>query len=185
MMAGMSIDMFIEPGNDPRTDPPGEGGELATLTGFLDWYRKTLELKCSGLDAEALARRSVEPSKMSLLGLVRHMSDVERGWFRWFMAGEDVPDRFSSKSDPDGDWDGAKPDPAVVEEAWAAWREEVAFAEQFVAAAPGLDLIGKRVDSGRGKLSLRWVLTHMVEEYARHIGHADLLRERIDGAVGQ
>jgi uncharacterized damage-inducible protein DinB len=185
MMAGMSIDMFIEPDKDPRTDPPGEGGELATLTGFLDWYRKTLELKCSGLDAEALARRSVEPSKMSLLGLVRHMSDVERGWFRWFMAGEDVPDRFSSKSDPDGDWDGAKPDPAVVEEAWAAWREEVAFAEQFVAAAPGLDLIGKRVDSGRGKLSLRWVLTHMVEEYARHIGHADLLRERIDGAVGQ
>lgn len=185
MMAGMSIDMLIEPGKDPRTDPPGEGGELATLTGFLDWYRKTLELKCSGLDAEALARRSVEPSKMSLLGLVRHMSDVERGWFRWFMAGEDVPDRFSSKSDPDGDWDGAKPDPAVVEEAWAAWREEVAFAEQFVAAAPGLDLIGKRVDSGRGKLSLRWVLTHMVEEYARHIGHADLLRERIDGAVGQ
>jgi uncharacterized damage-inducible protein DinB len=181
----MSIDMFIEPGKDPRTDPPGEGSELVTLTGFLDWYRKTLELKCSGLDAEALARRSVEPSKMSLLGLIRHMADVERGWFRWFMAGEDVPDRYSSKADPDGDWDGAKPDPAVVEDAWRAWREEVAFAEQFVAAAPGLDLAGKRVGSRRGKLSLRWVLTHMVEEYARHIGHADLIRERIDGAVGQ
>jgi hypothetical protein len=101
------------------------------------------------------------------------------------MAGEDVPDRYSSKEDPDGDWDGAKPDPAVVEEAWSAWREEVAFAERFVAAAPGLDLIGKREDSWRGKLSLRWVLIHMVEEYARHIGHADLIRERIDGAVGQ
>jgi uncharacterized damage-inducible protein DinB len=185
MMAGMSIDMFIEPGKDPRTDPPGDGSELATLTGFLDWYRKTLQLKCSGLDAEALARRSVEPSKMSLLGLIRHMADVERGWFRWFMAGEDVPDRYSSKADPDGDWDGAEPDPAVVEEAWQAWREEVAFAEQFVAAAPGLGLAGKRVDSWRGKLSLRWVLTHVLEEYARHIGHADLIRERIDGAVGQ
>jgi uncharacterized damage-inducible protein DinB len=185
MMAGMSIDMFIDPDKDPRTDPPGEGSELATLTGFLDYYRKTLELKCSGLDAEALARRSVEPSKMSLLGLVRHMSDVERGWFRWFMAGEDVPDRFSSPEDRDGDWDGAKPDPAVVEEAWQAWREEVAFAERFVAAAPSLEITGQRDDKWRGKLSLRWVLTHMVEEYARHIGHADLIRERIDGAVGQ
>ncbi len=181
----MSIDMFIEPDKDPRTDPPGDGSELATLTGFLDWYRKTLELKCSGLDAEALARRSVEPSKMSLLGLIRHMADVERGWFRWFMAGEDVPDRYSSKADPDGDWDGAKPEPAVVEEAWQAWREEVAFADRFVAAAPSLDVTGQREDVPRGKLSLRWVLTHMVEEYARHIGHADLIRERIDGAVGQ
>jgi uncharacterized damage-inducible protein DinB len=184
-MAGMSIDMFIEPGKDPRTDPPGEASELVTLLGYLDWYRKTLELKCSGLDAEALARRSVEPSKMSLLGLVRHMSDVERGWFRWFMAGEDVPDRFSSPEDRDGDWDGAKPDPAVVDEAWQAWREEVAFAERFVAAAPSLEITGQRDDKWRGKLSLRWVLNHMIEEYARHIGHADLIRERIDGAVGQ
>jgi uncharacterized damage-inducible protein DinB len=185
MMAAMSIDMFIDPAEDPRTDPPGQGSELATLTGFLDWYRKTLELKCSGLDAEALARRSVEPSSMSLLGLVRHMADVERGWFRWFMDGQDAPELFSSKEDPDGDWDGARPDPVLVEQAWQAWREEVAFADQFVAAAPGLELTGKREDTWRGKLSLRWVLTHMVEEYARHIGHADLLRERIDGAVGQ
>jgi uncharacterized damage-inducible protein DinB len=185
MMAGMSIDMFIEPDRDPRTDPPGQGNELATLTGYLDWYRKTLELKCSGLDAAALARRSAEPSKMSLLGLVRHMADVERGWFRWFMAGQDAQDRFSSSVDVDGDWDGARGDPAVVEEAWRAWREEVAFAEQFVAAAPSLEITGARADKWRGKLSLRWVLNHMIEEYARHIGHADLLRERIDGAVGQ
>jgi uncharacterized damage-inducible protein DinB len=185
MMTAMSIDMFIDPAEDPRTDPPGQGSELATLTGFLDWYRKTLELKCSGLDAEALARRSVEPSSMSLLGLVRHMADVERGWFRRFMDGQDAPDLFSSKEDPDGDWDGARPDPVLVEQAWQAWREEVAFADQFVAAAPGLELTGKREDMWRRKLSLRWVLTHMVEEYARHVGHADLLRERIDGAVGQ
>lgn len=181
----MSIDMFIDPAQDPRTDPPGQGSELATLTGYLDWYRKTLELKCSGLDAAALATRSVEPSKMSLLGLVRHMADVERNWFRRFMAGQDAQDRFSSTSDPDGDWDGARPDPALIEEAWRAWREEVTFADQFVAAAPDLDLVGQRTDSWRGKVSLRWVLTHMVEEYARHIGHADLIRERIDGAVGQ
>jgi hypothetical protein len=109
---------------------------------------------------------------MSLLGLVRHMADVERGWFRWFMAGQDAPDLFSSKDDPDGDWDGARADPVLVEQAWqawqawGAWREEVAFAEQFVAAAPGLELAGKREDTWRGKLSLRWVLTHMVEEYA-------------------
>jgi hypothetical protein len=101
------------------------------------------------------------------------------------MDGQDAPELFASKEDPDGDWDGARPDPVLVEQAWQAWREEVAFADQFVAAAPGLELAGKREDKWRGKLSLRWVLTHMVEEYARHIGHADLLRERIDGAVGQ
>lgn len=184
-MAGMSIDMFVEPDQDPRAEPPGQGSELVTLTGFLDWYRQTLVLKCAGLDAAALATRSVEPSKMSLLGLVRHLADVERHWFRRFMAGQDVPDRFSSAEDIDGDWDGAKPDPAVVEEAWRSWREEVAFAEQFVAAAPSLEIAGLREDKWRGKLSLRWVLTHMVEEYARHIGHADLIRERLDGAVGQ
>src|SRR5579859_7963486 len=140
MMAAMATtrraDMFTADGrpsdDDPREHGPRLGDERVTLAEALRCQRLTLELKCSGLDAEALARRSVEPSKMSLLGLVRHMSDVERGWFRWFMAGEDVPDRFSSPEDRDGDWDGAKPDPAVVEEAWQAWREEVAFAERFV-----------------------------------------------------
>jgi uncharacterized damage-inducible protein DinB len=185
MMAGMSIDMFIEPEKDPRTEPPTRGGERGTLAGFLRWHRETLELKCSGLDAAALAARSVEPSSMSLLGLVRHMADVERSWFRRFMAGQDAPYRFSSREDPDGDWDGARPDPAQVAEAWQAWREEIAFADEFVAAAPDLDMVGRRVDAWRGQMSLRWVLNHMIEEYARHNGHADLLRERIDGAVGQ
>jgi uncharacterized damage-inducible protein DinB len=122
---------------------------------------------------------------MSLLGLVRHMSDVERGWFRWFMAGEDIPDRFSSKDEPDGSFDGAVPDPQVVAEAWDAWREEVAWSERFVTEHPNLDLHGKRIDRWRGEMSLRWVLIHMIEEYARHNGHADLLRERIDGKLGQ
>jgi uncharacterized damage-inducible protein DinB len=185
MMAGMSIDMFIEPDKDPRTEPPTRGGELETLTGFLRWHRETLELKCSGLDAAALATRSVEPSSMSLLGLLRHMADVERSWFRRFMAGQDAPPLFYSKDDRDGEFDGARPDPALVAEAWRAWREEIAFADEFVAAAPGLDLVGQREDTWRGPMSLRWVLNHMIEEYARHNGHADLLRERIDGAVGQ
>ena len=185
MMAGMTIDMFIEPEQDPRPEPPTTGPERDTLTGFLGWHRSTLELKCSGLDAEALARQSVEPSSLSLLGLVRHMTEVERGWFRRLMAGQDAPPRYYSPEDPDGDFDNVRPDPAMVAEAWQAWREEIAFADQFVAAAPSLDLIGKREDKWRGPMSLRWVLNHMIEEYARHNGHADLLRERIDGAVGQ
>jgi uncharacterized damage-inducible protein DinB len=185
MMAGMTIDMFIEPEQDPRPEPPTTGPERDTLTGFLGWHRGTLELKCSGLDAEALARQSVEPSSLSLLGLVRHMTEVERGWFRRLMAGQDAPPRYYSPENPDGDFDNVRPDPAMVAEAWQAWREEIAFADQFVAAAPSLDLIGKREDKWRGPMSLRWVLNHMIEEYARHNGHADLLRERIDGAVGQ
>ena len=153
------------------------------LVSFLRWQRDTLQLKCSGLDAESMAKRSVEPSTMSLLGLVRHMAEVERNWFRRVMAGLDAPPRFYSESDPDGDFDGAAPDADVVAAAWDAWRDEVAFAEQFVAQAPDLDATGN--ERWRGAMSLRWVLLHMIEEYSRHNGHADLLRERIDGAVGQ
>ena len=153
------------------------------LLAFLRWKRDTLELKCSGLDAADLARRSVDPSTMSLLGLVRHMADVERTWFRRVMAGQDAPPHYYSDTNPDGEFDGAVPDPEVVAEAWNVWRAEVAFADQFVAEAPDLDVVGNH--SYLGAVSLRWVLVHMVEEYARHDGHADLLRERIDGRVGQ
>ena len=185
MMAGMPIEKFIEPDKDPRAEPPTAGSELATLTGFLGYHRATLELKCSGLDAEALARRSAEPSTLSLLGLVRHMADVERSWFRRLMAGQDAPPRFFSPEDRDGDFDNARPDPAVVAEAWQAWREEIAFADKFVAEAASLDVAGKREDPAREPITLRWVLCHMIEEYARHNGHADLLRQRIDGAAGE
>jgi uncharacterized damage-inducible protein DinB len=177
--------MFIDPEADPRPDPPGQGDERATLIGFLRWQRATLELKCAGLDAADLARRSVEPSTMSLLGLVRHLADVERGWFRRFLAGHDAPPHFWSPADRDGDFDGVQPDPELVAQAWRVWREEVAFAERFVADASDLDITGKAQNTDRGTLSLRWVLVHMVEEYARHNGHADLLRERIDGKLGQ
>jgi uncharacterized damage-inducible protein DinB len=180
---GMSIDMFVDPADDPRTDPPVRADERSTIVAFLRWQRGTLELKCSGLDAAELARRSVDPSTLSLLGLVRHMAEVERSWFRRVMAGQDAPPHFYSETDPDGDFDGAVPDPEVVAQAWSLWRAEVEFAERFVAEAPDLDVTGNH--RWHGAVSLRWVLAHMVEEYARHNGHADLLRQRIDGAVGQ
>jgi hypothetical protein len=105
------------------------------------------------------------------------MADVERSWFRRVMAG------LSSATERDGDFDGAVPDPEVVAQAWEVWRAEVAFADQFVAEAADLDVTGN--DSYFGAVSLRWVLVHMVEEYARHNGHADLLRQLTDGAVAQ
>lgn len=145
--------------------------------------RETFELKCAGLDPAALAIRAVEPSTLSLLGLIRHLAEVERIWFRKVMAGSDAPPHFYSDEQPDGDFDGAIAEPALIEEAWRTWREEVAFADRFVAEAPSLDMEGD--DPWEGATSLRWVLIHMVEEYARHNGHADLLRQRIDGTVGQ
>ncbi|WP_255954544.1 DinB family protein [Streptomyces odontomachi] len=153
------------------------------LTDSLKAQRTTLELKCAGVeDAATLSRRTVPPSTLSLLGLVRHLADVERRWFRCVLAGQDAPPLHSSPENLDEAFDGAVPDPAVVAAAWEAWREEVAFAERLVAEAPDLDVAG--TDAWRGKVSLRWVLIHMIEEYARHNGHADLIRERIDGAVG-
>jgi uncharacterized damage-inducible protein DinB len=175
-------DLFLDPAVDPRAGGPQLGDERATLNQYLRGQRLTLQVKCDGLDAGQLARRAVEPSTMSLLGLVRHLAEVERAWFRRRFAGLDVPKRYQSEADPDGDFNGAVADPAVVEEAWAAWREEVAFAEQF-AQDHDLDFVGS--DSAGEPVSLRELLVHMVEEYARHNGHADLLRERIDGRIGE
>ncbi|MGW2780330.1 DinB family protein [Streptomyces populi] len=174
-------DLFDGVDDARRFTGPTTGDERHMLIDVLRAQRSTLRLKCSGLGPE-LSLRSVEPSALSLLGLVRHLADVERRWFRQVLAGQDAPPLFSSTTDPDGDFDGATDDPQVVAAAWEAWRTEVAFAEQFVTKAPGLDIEGE--DSWRGTVSLRWVLIHMVEEYARHNGHADLLRERIDGAIG-
>jgi uncharacterized damage-inducible protein DinB len=175
-------DVFVDPASDPREGGASLGDERATLSEFLRGQRLTLQIKCEGLDAEQLARRSVEPSTLSLLGLVRHMADVERKWFRQRFAGQGVPTRYQSDAEPDGDFDGAVPDQAVVDEAWAAWHDEVAFAEQF-ARDTDLSFVGR--DGAGQPISLRELLVHMIEEYARHNGHADLLRERIDGRVGQ
>ena len=135
-------DVFIDPESDPREGGTSLGDERATLIEYLRGQRLTLQLKCEGLDAEQLARRSVEPSTLSLLGLVRHMAEVERKWFRQRFAGQDVPNRYQSDTEPDGDFDGAVADQAVVDEAWAAWRDEVAFAEQF-ARETDLSFVGR------------------------------------------
>jgi hypothetical protein len=180
--------MFLALEDDPREDGGAVSDERTALVEYLRAVRLTLEIKCSGLDAEALARRSVEPSTMSLLGLVRHLAEMERHAFRNVMAGEGVPRLFCTDTDRDGDFDGAVADPQVVAAAWDAWRDEIDFAEQFVAAAPSLDITGKDragVGSGQGPISLREVMLEMIHEYARHNGHADLLRERIDGRIGQ
>jgi Protein of unknown function (DUF664) len=174
-------DMFVRPEDDPRIESDGPASERDTLTGYLRDYRLTLELKCAGLDAGGMACRSVPPSNLSLLGLVRHLTDVERNWFRRVLAGQDVGWRFRRDDDRDAAFDEAAADPGMVEEAWAAWHEEVRFAERFAGEAPDLEVTGSYRDS---IISLREVLVHMIEEYARHMGHADLLRERIDGRVG-
>jgi Protein of unknown function (DUF664) len=186
-------DMFTVDGkpseDDPREHRSRLGDERVTLAESLRCLRLTLELKCAGLDAEAMARRAVEPSTMSLLGLVRHLAEVERATFRVMMAGPDAPRLFCSSTDRDGDFDGAVPDPQVVTEAWAAWRAEADFATRFVAGAPSLDITAddplNQHGSGGGSMSLREALVGMIEEYARHMGHADLLREQLDGRLGQ
>jgi uncharacterized damage-inducible protein DinB len=175
-------DRFVDPESDPREGAISLGDERATLIEYLRSQRLTLQIKCEGLDPAQLARRAVEPSTMSLLGLVRHLAEVERKWFRQRFAGQHVPNRYQSDAEPDADFDGAVADQAVVDEAWAAWRDEVAFAEQF-ALETDLSFVGR--DGAGEPISLRELLVHMIEEYARHNGHADLLRERIDGRVGQ
>ncbi|HUN30397.1 MAG TPA: DinB family protein [Trebonia sp.] len=175
-------DLFLDPVQDPRQEGSSLSGERATLLDYLRYQRQTLEVKCEGLDAGQLAARSVEPSTMSLLGLVRHLAHVERVWFRIRFAGQDVPRLYQTAEDPDGDFNGAVADPAVVAEAFAAWRAEIAFAEEFT-DRHDLDFTAK---AGEGDpIALRELLVHMIEEYARHNGHADLLRERVDGRVGQ
>jgi uncharacterized damage-inducible protein DinB len=176
-------DMWLDPDDDPRETGAETMDERTTLLDYLRRYRLTLQIKCDDLDAVQLASRSVPPSTMSLLGLVRHMAEVERSWFRRVMAGQDAPRLYCSADDPDGDFDGAVADPAVVEDAWHRWRDEVAFAEQFVDATLDLSTTGTHRDGSEPQL--RDILVHMIEEYARHCGHADLLRERIDGRVGQ
>jgi uncharacterized damage-inducible protein DinB len=177
---GMWMDMALDPRFAAWTTPEGE---RATLLEFLRRYRLTMEMNCADLDATQLASRSVPPSTMSLLGLIRHMADVERHWFRRVMAQSDAPFLYWLRDVPDAEWLGAVADPAVVDDAWRAWRGEVAFAEKFVADSPDLGVKGFGPDGT--STSLRSVLVHMIEEYARHCGHADMLRERIDGRIGQ
>jgi uncharacterized damage-inducible protein DinB len=174
-------DMWVDPEDDPRQSDEVLRGEKAVLVDYLRAYRLTFRMKCEGLDAEQLARRSVPPSTMSLLGLLRHLAAVEHSWFRRHVGGVDIPRLFKTPEDRDHDFNGAVADADVVAEAWAAWEAEVAHAEQVL---DGIDDLGMLVGLDE-PLEIRDLVVHMVEEYARHCGHADLLRECIDGRVGQ
>lgn len=187
-------DMWVDPDDDPREtgDPRGTDGESlderGILLDYLRSYRLTLEMKCAGLDAEQMARRSAPPSTMSLLGLVRHLTEGERH-FRRVMAGEDAPKLYRTDEDRDGDFNGAVADQAIVDEAWRQWRTEVERSDRYLAGVTDLGTCNAGYsDLGAepgGRLQLRDVLVAQIAEYARHCGHADLLRERIDGRVGQ
>ncbi|KKZ74895.1 hypothetical protein VO63_05480 [Streptomyces showdoensis] len=170
--------MWVDPDDDPRnTEKAGPEGERATLLEFLADYRLTLLMKCQDLDAGQLARRSVPPSTMSLLGLVRHLAEVERDWRNWIVDGEPLPKLYGRRN---GDFDGAVADQAVVDAAYADLAREQAATDAALAARPDL---GERV--GEDGSSVRELMVHRIEEYARHCGHADLLRECVDGRVGQ
>ncbi len=164
-----------------RREPPHTADEKATLLGFLTYQRATLAWKCEGLSAEQLAARAVPPSALSLLGLLRHAAEVERGWFRDVRRTESRG-IYWTEEEPNLEFDGAIADPALVGRAYADWRAEIAYADEMIAAHD----LGDAFSQEKGEtFSLRWILAHMIEEYARHNGHADLLRESIDGSTGE
>ena len=160
-----------------RVPEPRTGPERAMLQGWLDWHRQTLLSKCAGLTAEQLRTASAEPSNLTLLGLVRHMSEVERAWFRHRVAREPDLGYIYESDNEDADFEEVATADAAAD--LAVFEREIAAADRAVAA---LDL-DDEFDL-RGTRSLRWVYLHMIEEYARHNGHADLIRERIDGVTG-
>lgn len=171
-------DMWADPDDDPRNSGGTSAeGELATLQDFLSDYRLTLRMKCEGLDPEQLARRSVPPSTMSLLGLVRHLAEVERDWRNWITDADPLPKLYGER---DADFHGALAEQAAVDSAYADLEREQAATDAALAEHPAL---GARL--GKEQIAVRELMVHRVEEYARHCGHADLLRECVDGRVGQ
>lgn len=160
----------------PRRDEPFAGDERATLEGFLDWYRASLLAKCSGLTGAQLTERAAPPSVLSLLGLVRHLTDVERTWFRRRFGGQQIGSVYSRDERPDAAFE-------ELDAALAARDLDRLTVEQDAArrAVAGLPLAAIFVSERWGEMSLRWAYSHMIAEYAGHCGHADLIRERIDG----
>ncbi len=177
--------MWADQATDPRTYGNPQG-EKATLAEYLANYRLTLGLKCDGLTPEQLATRSVPPSTMSLLGMVRHMAAVEHSWFQRVLQDTGEVRIYRTPDDRDHDWNGAVGTQECVDDALTTWRREIAKAEAWFATVREADL-GREVamPGDEGVVSIRDVVVHMIEEYARHCGHADLLRECIDGRTGQ
>lgn len=173
--------MWVDPAADPRDTHATPRGEKEVLGTYLDHYRTTLELKCENLTPAQLATRSVPPSTLSLLGLIRHMARVEHHWFRRVLDGDLALPRLYS-DDRDVPFDEAVGTRDCVEEAWTAWRREVSFAREWFA---GCDDLGAMVSWDAEEAEVRDLIVHMIEEYARHCGHADLLRECLDGRTGQ
>lgn len=165
--------------DDSRTPPPRLADERTILTAFLDYHRQTFEQKCAGLAGDKLSQALIEPSTLTLHGLVRHLAGVERWWFQLQFAGLEVPMLYYSDDDPNQDFDSLDGD---VDEAFGVWRRECTRSREIVAAA-AIDDTGVARRNGE-PFSLRWLLVNMIAEYARHNGHADLLRERLDGATG-
>ncbi|MDH6114441.1 putative damage-inducible protein DinB [Kitasatospora sp. MAP12-15] len=163
-----------------RIGPPLIAGEREMLRSFLDFHRATLAMKCDGLTDEELRRQSMPPSTLSLLGLVRHMAEVERTWFRIVMNAEAIPLVWSAEMDYQVAYDAST---ATRSEAFAAWQAEVKHSRRIEQAAESLDVIGHNARWGED-VSLRLVMLHLIHDYARHNGHADFLREAIDGTVG-
>jgi uncharacterized damage-inducible protein DinB len=162
-----------------RAEPALTASERDMLDGWLDYHRATLAWKCEGLSDDQLRERAVPPSSLSLIGLVRHMAEVERAWFGRRVGREELSMIYCTEASPDADFDDVAD--ADVAGAMEVWQREIARARVIAAAVPSLD----DTFAGKGRTySLRWIVSHMVEEYARHNGHADLLRERIDGATG-
>ncbi|MGW3624545.1 DinB family protein [Streptomyces sp. NPDC000880] len=163
-----------------RVGPPPTAGERETLRAFLDYHRATLAMKTEGLSDEQLRLQSMPPSTLCLLGLVRHMAEVERAWFRRVINGEDIPYVWSDEGDYQVAYDAGE---STRAEAFEAWQTEVEHARRIEERAPSLDVTGYQAKWGED-VSLRLVMLHLIHEYARHNGHADFLREGIDGTVG-
>ena len=171
-----------------RTEPPVDADETGTLLGFLEFHRATLAWKCAGLDAAGL-RATVAPSPLTLGGMLKHLCYVEDHWFSRVLAGNDPAEPWNSvdwTANPDWDWDSAADD--TPEQLRATWEGTVARSRELVTKAlehGDLSQIARRGWSDGRKPNLRWILVHMVEEYCRHNGHADLIRESVDGSTGE
>jgi uncharacterized damage-inducible protein DinB len=169
------------PITDDRVGPPSFGTERETLRAFLDYQRRTLAMKCEGLTDEELRRASSPPSTLTLLGLVRHLAEVERAWFRRVFDDHDAPMVWSDKpADFQAAYDASGSSRA---EAFTAWEAEVEHSRRIEAAADSLDVAGYQ-PRWEEEVSLRMVMVHVLLEYGRHNGHADFLREGVDGVVG-